>query len=77
MADGFEECEGLLVVELFRRAGLKVIMASIMGRRDVKSSRKILIHADSLAENMDYSSAKMIVLPGEDSEQGILEERDS
>lgn len=64
LADGFEECEGLLVVDLLRRAGLKVIMASVMGRRDVKSSREILIQADCLAENVDYSSAKMIVLPG-------------
>ena len=64
LADGFEECEGLLVVDLLRRAGLKVVMASIMGRRDVKSSRKILIQADCLAENVEYSSAKMIVLPG-------------
>lgn len=64
LADGFEECEGLLVVDLLRRAGLKVIMASIMERRDVKSSREILIHADCLAENVDYDKAKMIVLPG-------------
>lgn len=64
LADGFEECEGLLVVDILRRAGLKVIMASIMGRRDVKSSREILIQADCLAENADYSSAKLIVLPG-------------
>lgn len=64
LADGFEECEGLLVVDLLRRSGLKVIMASVMGRRDVKSSREILIQADCLAENVDYSRAKMIVLPG-------------
>ena len=64
LADGFEECEGLLVVDILRRAGLKVIMASIMGRRDVKSSREILIHADCLAENVDYDKARLIVLPG-------------
>ena len=64
LADGFEECEGLLVVDLLRRAGLKVVMASVMGRRDVKSSREILIHADCLAENVDYDNAKMLVLPG-------------
>ncbi len=64
LADGFEECEGLLVVDLLRRAGLKVVMASIMGRRDVKSSREILVHADCLAENVDYGKARMIVLPG-------------
>lgn len=64
LADGFEECEALLVVDILRRAGLKVIMASGMGRRDVRSSRDILIHADCLAENVDYDNAKMIVLPG-------------
>ncbi len=64
LADGFEECEGLIVVDLLRRAGLKVLMASIMGRRDVKSSRDILIHADCLAENVAYEKVRMIVLPG-------------
>ncbi len=64
LADGFEECEALIVVDILRRAGVKVIMASVMGRRDVKSSREILIQADCLAENVVYDSAKMIVLPG-------------
>jgi 2-C-methyl-D-erythritol 4-phosphate cytidylyltransferase len=64
LADGFEECEGLLVVDLLRRAGLKTVMASVMGRRDVKSSRGILIQTDCLAENADYEKARMIVLPG-------------
>ena len=53
LADGFEECEGLLTVDLLRRAGLKVVMASIMGRRDVKSSRDILIKTVAIRrENM-------------------------
>lgn len=64
LADGFEECEGLLVVDLLRRAGLKTIMASVMGRRDVSSSREILVRADCLAEDVDFEKAKMIVLPG-------------
>ncbi len=64
LADGFEECEGLLVVDILRRAGLRVLMASVMDRRDVKSSRDILIHSDCLAENVDYDNAKLLVLPG-------------
>lgn len=64
LADGFEECEGLLVVDILRRAGLKVVMASVMGRRDVKSSREILIQADCLAENVAFQNARLIVLPG-------------
>lgn len=64
LADGFEECEGLLVVDILRRSGLEVIMASVMGRRDVISSREILVQADCLAEDVDYDKAQMIVLPG-------------
>lgn len=63
-ADGFEEGEGILIVDILRRVGFNVIMASVMDRRDVKSSRGIIIHTDCLAKNVDYESAKMIVLPG-------------
>ncbi|MCR5667108.1 MAG: DJ-1/PfpI family protein [Eubacterium sp.] len=64
LADGFEECEALLVVDLLRRAGLSVVTASIMNRREVSSSRNILITADCLAEDVDYAGAKLLVLPG-------------
>ena len=64
LADGFEECEGLLVVDLLRRAGLKVVTASIMGRREVVSSREIMITADCLAENVKFEKARLILLPG-------------
>lgn len=64
LADGFEECEGLLVVDLLRRAGIKTIMASIMGKKTVNSSRYIPIVADTLAEAIDYNNVKMLILPG-------------
>lgn len=64
LADGFEECEGLLVVDLLRRAEVNVITASIMGRTEIKSSHGVTLQADVKAENVDFSSADMIVLPG-------------
>lgn len=64
LADGFEECEGLLVVDLLRRAGIDTITASVMGHKTVYSSRNIAIQTDVLAETVDYNIAKMIVLPG-------------
>ena len=64
MADGMEMCECLLTVDILRRAGLKVVTASIMGRKEVKSSHQVLISADALAEDVDYNSAELIVLPG-------------
>ena len=64
LADGFEECEALLVVDILRRAGVETVMASIMGRLEVLSSRKIEVKADVLAEDVDYDSADMLFLPG-------------
>lgn len=64
LADGFEECEALLVVDLLRRAGLEVVMASINGSREVESSRNIIVQADALIEDVDFTSAKLLFLPG-------------
>ena len=63
-ADGFEECEGLIVVDILRRAGIEVTTASVNGTLTVVSSHGIKLFADTLAENADFESADMIVLPG-------------
>ena len=64
LADGFEECEALLTVDLLRRAGVNVITASVTGRREVLSSHQIPVTADALAEETDFSAAGMVILPG-------------
>jgi 4-methyl-5(b-hydroxyethyl)-thiazole monophosphate biosynthesis len=64
MADGMEMCECLIVVDLLRRAGTEVTTASVMGRTEVRSSHGVMISADVLAEDADYESADMIILPG-------------
>ena len=64
LADGFEECEALIVVDILRRAGVETVMASVMGRLQVDSSRHIKVLADALAEDADFDSADLIVLPG-------------
>ena len=64
LADGFEECEALIVVDLLRRAGVETIMASTMMRLDVRSSRQIQIMADELVEDVDWKNVDLIVLPG-------------
>ncbi len=63
-ADGFEECEGLIVVDLLRRADIEVITASVTGRKEILSSHGIRLFADELAEDVDYGSADMVILPG-------------
>ena len=64
LADGFEECEGLLVVDLLRRAGIGVTTTSIMERLEIMSSHGVRLQADALAEDVDFDAADMIVLPG-------------
>lgn len=64
LAEGFEECEALLVVDILRRAGCKVIMASITDENLVKSSRYIEVKADALVKDINFNDADMVVLPG-------------
>lgn len=64
LADGFEEIEGLTVVDILRRANTEVIMVSVTGDIFVCGSHKIMVKADALFENTDYSKADMLVLPG-------------
>lgn len=64
LADGVEECEALLVVDILRRAKVQVVMASIMGRKEILSSHGIRFQADTLAEEVDFDLADLLVLPG-------------
>ncbi len=64
LADGFEEIEGLTVVDLLRRAGKEVETVSIMGRKQIEGSHKIKVEADALFEKTDFTEGKMLVLPG-------------
>lgn len=64
LAQGFEEIEGLTVVDLGRRAGLDVKTVSITGEKVVTGARGIPVVADVLFENADIDSADMLVLPG-------------
>ena len=54
-ADGTEECEALLVVDLLRRANVQVTVASASGRLELETSHGIRMTADALAEDLDLS----------------------
>lgn len=63
-ADGLEECEALITVDLLRRAGVEVTIASIMGREEIVGAHKISIRCDALAESVDLNAADAVILPG-------------
>lgn len=64
LADGFEEIEGLTVVDLLRRAKIELETVSIMGRKEIMGAHQIEVKADVLFEEADFANTKMLVLPG-------------
>lgn len=45
LADGFEDIEGLAVVDLMRRAGIRITTVSIMDKKEVVTSHHIALLA--------------------------------
>lgn len=64
LANGFEEVEGLTVVDLLRRAGIECVTVSVTGESTVTSSHNIALSADRLFEDGTLLDADMLVLPG-------------
>lgn len=64
LADGFEEIEALLPVDILRRGGVAIQTVSVTGSELVTSSHGVTIKADLLFENTDLSDADMLLLPG-------------
>ena len=63
-ADGLEECEALIVVDVLRRAGVAVTTASISGSRTVRSTHGVGLEADALAAELNEADFDLLVLPG-------------
>ncbi len=64
LAEGFEECEALITVDLLRRAEIQIDMVSIMNSKYVKSSHEIEIKSDYLWDEIDVAQYDGLILPG-------------
>lgn len=63
-AQGFEEIEGLTVVDVLRRAGIKTVMVGV-GSTRITGSHGITVECDSTQEQFHSSEElEMVVLPG-------------
>lgn len=71
LADGFEEIEGLTVVDILRRAKVEVSTVSIMDTLDIHGAHGINIKADQMFDEADFSVVDMLVLPAECQERYI------
>lgn len=63
-ADGFEEIEGLTVVDMLRRVNVETVMVSIGATKTVTGAHGIVIQADGVFSDYTYTDGTMAVLPG-------------
>ena len=64
LAEGFEEAEAIIPIDIARRAGIEVTMVSISDDIHVTGSHGIEIKADALLKDTDTTIYDMLMLPG-------------
>lgn len=64
LADGFEEIEAISVIDILRRADINLQTVSVTEKKEVLGAHDIIVMADELFENADYTNAAMLILPG-------------
>lgn len=63
LANGYEECEMLIVVDMFRRANVDIQMVAMGDKRTV-SAHNVVIEADCTFEQFDQNDCDVFILPG-------------
>lgn len=64
IAEGTEEVECLTTVDLLRRAGVEVVLVSITDKKEVMTSHKVLVTADAIFSECDFSDGDALFVPG-------------
>jgi len=64
LADGFEDVEALIPVDVWRRGGLDVTTVSISDFPLVNSAHGVNVEADIMFEQGEFEDADLIFLPG-------------
>lgn len=64
LAQGFEEIEAVAVIDVLRRAGVDTTTVSITDDRLVAGAHNVTIQADALFSELNFSDARLLILPG-------------
>ena len=64
LADGFEDVEALIPIDVLRRGGVDVVTVSTTEFPLVESAHGVNIEADLQFEQADFSDADLLMLPG-------------
>ena len=62
--NGFEEIEAITTIDLLRRANIALTTISVTGQAMVTGAHDIIVKADALFADADFSDAEMLILPG-------------
>ncbi|MEG2076260.1 MAG: DJ-1/PfpI family protein [Victivallaceae bacterium] len=63
LADGFEDLEATVTMDVLTRLGVKVTAVGLSGR-EVKAANKIVLLTDTVLNKVDFSQMDCIILPG-------------
>ena len=64
LADGFEDVEALIPIDVLRRGGVEVVTVSTTDFPLVESAHGVNIETDLQFEQCDFSDADLLMLPG-------------
>jgi 4-methyl-5(b-hydroxyethyl)-thiazole monophosphate biosynthesis len=64
LADGFEEIEAIVPIDILRRADIEVTTVSVSDNYEVCGAHGISVLADSLFAETDFSNSDLLLLPG-------------
>ncbi|XP_073134276.1 protein DJ-1 homolog A-like [Henckelia pumila] len=64
IANGTEEMEAVIIVDVLRRAKAEVVLASVEDKLEILASRNVKLVADSLLDEVITHSYDLVVLPG-------------
>ena len=64
LAEGFEEMEAVIIIDMLRRCGAEVTSAAIADARETRGSRNVTLLADALWQDLDVATFDALVIPG-------------
>ncbi len=73
LGEGFEISEALTPIDIYFRAGIKMVKASFSDTLFVKSQENIIIKCDDLIDNIDYREFDFLFIPGGKASFTVLE----
>lgn len=77
LADGFEDCEGMITIDILRRGRVPVDTISMNESREVHTSHGVTLLADRIYQETDPSDYDVLILPGGRRGTANLEQSDS